>query len=305
MPTRPKIVVVGSANTDMVVKTERIPGPGETVIGGEFMMAAGGKGANQAVAAARAGARVSFVARIGSDPFGDAAMGRFRTDSIDTQFVTRSRTRPGGVALILVDRHGENLISVAPGSNDELTARHVRAAAEAIRTARAVVAQLEVPLPAVEEAARLASGYGVPMLLNPAPARPLRSDLLAQVAILIPNEGELARLSGRPIHNAAEIPKAAGQLLQQGVLHVIVTRGAKGVCWCSRGFVRWFKAPKVRPVDTVGAGDCFTGALAAAIARVEPIQQAIEFAMRAAAISVTRSGAQPSMPHRREILATE
>jgi ribokinase len=296
MNTLPPLVVIGSSNTDLVVRSSRLPRPGETVIGGTFQIHPGGKGANQAVAAARAGARVTFVARIGSDPFGDAALRRFQSDSIDTRFITRSRSKPSGVALILVDRMGENLISVSPGSNDELSARHIRAAASAIRAARGVVAQLEVPLPAIEEAGRLASGYGVPMLLNPAPARPLPAGLLAKLAFLTPNEGELAQLAGRPIRNAADIPHAAARLLDHGVLHVIVTRGAKGVCWCSRGLVRWFKAPVVRPVDTVGAGDCFTGALAAALARSEPVQSAIQFAMRAAAISVTRPGAQPSMP---------
>jgi ribokinase len=241
-----------------------LPRPGETVIGGEFQVHPGGKGANQAVAAARAGARVTFVTRIGSDPFGDAAMRRFRAEGIDTQFVTRSRAQPSGVALILVDRRGENLISVASGANGELSPRQVRAAADAIRSAHAVVAQLEVPLPAVAEAARLASGYGVPMLLNPAPARALPALLLAQLSFLTPNQGELAMLTGHTIRQPADIPHAAGQLLARGVLHVIVTRGAKGVCWCSRGRVRWFKAPKVRAVDTVGAGDCFSGALATA-----------------------------------------
>jgi ribokinase len=302
METLSRIVVIGSSNTDLVVRSPTLPRPGETVIGGEFQIHPGGKGANQAVAAARAGARVTLLAHIGSDPFGDAALKRFQAESIDTQFVTRSRTKPSGVALILIDRHGENLISVAPGSNEELTARHVRAAAPAIRNAHGVIAQLEVPLGAVEEAAHLASGFGVPMLLNPAPAQPLPAALLAKLAFLTPNEGELAQLSEHPIRTAADIPHAAGRLLEQGVLHVIVTRGAHGVCWCSRGIVRWFKAPKVRPVDTVGAGDCFTGALAAAMGREESVPEAIVFAMRAAAISVTRHGAQPSMPHRREII---
>jgi ribokinase len=303
MKSLSRIVVIGSSNTDLVVCSRALPRPGETVMGGEFQVHPGGKGANQAVAAARAGARVTFVARIGLDPFGDAALHRFQTDSIDTQYVTRSRTKPSGVALILIDRKGENLISVAPGSNEELTSRHVLAAAPAIRDAQGVVAQLEVPLHAVEETARLASGFGVPMLLNPAPAQPLPPALLARLAFLTPNEGELSRLSGHPIRTAADIPLATARLLKHGVLHVIVTRGAKGVCWCSHGIVRWFKAPKVRSLDTVGAGDCFTGALAAAIARKESVSHAIEFAMRAAAISVTRPGAQPSMPHHREIIA--
>lgn len=303
MHKAPRLVVIGSSNTDLVVRSRALPRPGETVMGGQFQVHAGGKGANQAVAAARAGSFVTFIARIGSDPFGDATLRRFRLDSIDTRFISRSRTQPSGVALILVDRRGENLISVAPGSNEELAPRHVRAAAASIRAAQCVVAQLEVPLTAVEEAARLASGYGVPMLLNPAPAQPLPPNLLAKLTFLTPNEGELAHLTQQPIRNRVDIPRAAERLLQQGVRHVIVTRGPHGVCWCTHSKVRWFRAPKVRAVDTVGAGDCFTGALATALAREEPVEQAVQFAMRAAAISVTRHGAQPSMPHYREITA--
>jgi ribokinase len=303
MKTMPRLVVVGSSNTDLVVRASVLPRPGQTVVGADFSVHPGGKGANQAVAAARAGAHVQFVARIGSDAFGDATMHRFVSDRIETGLVTRSRTSPSGVALITIDRRGENLITVAPGSNADLTASHVRAAAAAIREARVVLAQLEVPLEAVSQTARLASGYGVPLLLNPAPARRLPAGLMAAVAFLTPNEGELGLLTGRPIRAVADIPRAAHQLLLKGVLHVIVTRGSRGVCWCSRGSVRWFKAPLVRAVDTVGAGDCFSGAFAAAIARDETIEDAIRFAMTAAAICVTRQGAQPSMPLRREILA--
>jgi ribokinase len=303
MKTMPRLVVVGSSNTDLVVRAPVLPRPGQTVVGADFSVHPGGKGANQAVAAARAGAQVRFVARIGADAFGDAAMHRFMADGIETGLVTRSRMSPSGVALITIDQKGENLITVAPGSNAELTAAHVRAAAAAIREARVVLAQLEIPLEAVSETARLASGYGVPLLLNPAPARRLPAGLLAAVAFLTPNEGELGLLSGRAIRGEAEIPRAAQQLLVKGVLHVIVTRGSRGVCWCSRGRVCWFKAPLVRAVDTVGAGDCFSGAFAAAIARDESIEDAIRFAMTAAAICVTRQGAQPSMPRRREILA--
>jgi ribokinase len=301
MKTAPLVVVIGSSNTDLVVTGHTLPTPGQTVIGGEFHIHAGGKGANQAVAAARAGARVTFVACIGSDPFSDDALRRFRAESIDTRYIARSRTKPGGVALILVDRDGENLISVAPGSNDELGPRQVRAAAPAIRAARCVVAQLEVPLPSVGEAARLASGYGVPLVLNPAPARTLDRRLLAQLTCITPNEVELSLLTGIRVRNESDLVRAAGHLLEAGVLNVIVTRGARGVCWCVPGQARWFKAPRVRAIDTVGAGDCFTGTLASALARMEPMDRAIGFAMRAAAISVTRRGAQPSMPHLAEI----
>jgi ribokinase len=296
------VVVIGSSNTDLVVRTTELPRPGQTVGGNDFQIHAGGKGANQAVAAARAGARVALVACIGRDPFGDAAVRRFGAEGIDVRWVARTRRQASGVALILVDRHGENLISVALGSNAVLSARQVRAAATAIRNARCVVAQLEVPLAAVSEAARLASGYGVPMLLNPAPAQVLPPSLLAQLTFLTPNEGELARLTGRRVKRPQDIPEAARRLLKRGLAHVIVTCGAQGVCWCSGEGARWFKAPAVRPVDTVGAGDCFSGTLAAALARGQSVSEAIRFAATAAAICVTRPGAQPSMPRRAEIL---
>jgi ribokinase len=297
-----RVVVVGSSNTDLVVRTARLPAPGETVTGREFAVHAGGKGANQAVAAARAGAKVTFVASISRDGFGDAAVARFEKAGIDTRWIVRDSVKPSGVALIFTDRQGENMIGVALGSNEDLEASHVAAAAAAIREAGCVVAQLEVPLAAVREAALLASGFGVPMLLNPAPATRLDADLLACLTLLTPNRGELAMLTGRPTRHRSDIPEAARLLRQKGVGHVIATCGADGVCWCSDFGARWFAAPRVEAVDTVGAGDCFSGALAAALARGDSMSEAIRFAATAAAICVTRNGAQPSMPRRREIL---
>jgi ribokinase len=298
----PHVVVIGSSNTDLVVRTTRLPVPGETVAGREFAIHAGGKGANQAVAAARAGAKVTFVASIGRDGFGDAAVARFEDEGIDTRWIVRNSAKPSGVALILTDERGENMISVALGSNEDLTARHIAAAAPVIRDSGCVVAQLEVPSAAVREAARLASGFGVPMMLNPAPATRLGPDLLACLTLLTPNRGELARLTGQSVRHRSDIPVAAGRLRRKGVSHILVTCGADGVCWCSDHGHRWFVAPCARAVDTVGAGDCFSGALAAALARGESMADAIAFAVMAASISVTRAGAQTSMPRRREIL---
>jgi ribokinase len=299
---RPHVVVIGSSNTDLVVRTARLPVPGETVAGREFTVHAGGKGANQAVAAARAGAKVTFVASIGRDAFGDAAVSRFEREGIDTRWIVRNSALPSGVALILKDPRGENMIGVALGSNEDLGVGHVTAAIPAIRDAGCVVAQLEVPLAAVREAARLASGFGVPMLLNPAPATRLSPDLLAYLTLLTPNRGELALLTGQSIRHRQDIPTAARRLRHRGVGHIIITCGAEGVCWCSDHGHRWFAAPRVRAVDTVGAGDCFSGALAAGLARGESMSDAIRFAVTAAAICVTRNGAQQSMPRRREIL---
>ncbi len=300
--TLPSVVVVGSSNTDLVITSERLPRPGETVLGGAFQVVAGGKGANQAVAAARAGARVTFVANIGRDDFGDAALRRFKGEGINTRWVSRSRTAPSGVALILVGARGENAISVARSSNSELSAQDVEAAGAAIRRARVVVAQLEVPLAAVARAVELAAGAGVPVLLNPAPARRLPKGLLRRVTWLTPNVSELGGLTGREVGSDAALVGAARSLQAVGVSHVLVTCGARGVCWCDPAGVRWIPAPRVKAVDTVGAGDCFSGALAAALARGEEVEAAIRFAVRAASISVTRAGAQPSMPRRAEIL---
>jgi ribokinase len=298
-----RVVVIGSSNTDLVVRTDKLPEPGETVTGSSFAVHAGGKGANQAVAAKRAGAGVTLVSSIGRDEFGSAAVMRFRKLGIDTRWIVRTSRKPSGVALIMTDPSGENMIGVALGSNEDLRVGHVMAAAAAIREAGCVVSQLEVPLPAVRQAARMASGFGVPMLLNPAPAVPIDPELLACLTVLTPNRGELALLTGRRVRQPLEIAAAARLIYQRGVSHVIVTCGANGVCWCSDHGVRWFAAPPVKAVDTVGAGDCFSGALAAAIARGEPMSDAIRYAVTAAAICVTRHGAQASMPARREILA--
>lgn len=299
-----RIVVVGSSNTDLVITSKHLPSPGETVLGGEFQVVAGGKGANQAVAAARAGARVTFVANIGADDFGNAALGRFRREGIDVRHVVRSRTSPSGVALILVGARGENIISVARSSNHDLTPAHVEAAAAAVRAARCLVVQLEVPLPAVRRAVDIAHASGVPVLLNPAPARPLPRSLLRRVTWLTPNETELAVLAGQSVAGDHALVAAARSLQDLGVAHVLVTCGRRGVCWCGPGGVRWIPAPRVKAVDTVGAGDCFSGALAAGLACGEVLEDALRFAVAAASLSVTRAGAQPSMPRLSAILQT-
>jgi ribokinase len=298
----PSIVVVGSANTDLVVRVPKLPRPGETVTGGKFEMVAGGKGANQAVAAARAGVRVAFVANIGRDEFGNAAVEGLRREGIDMRYIVRDKSTPSGVALIMVDRRGENLIGVARGSNERLRPGHIDAARSAIRRARCVVVQLETPLATVRRAIELAVRNAVPALLNPAPARPVPKHVLQQVTFLTPNESELSRLTGLPTRQRSDIETAAGRLHAAGVKHVMVTCGARGVCSCGADGLRWYPAPKVNAIDTVGAGDCFSGAFAARFAEGKSIVETIQFAVAAASISVTRPGAQPSMPYRREIL---
>jgi len=225
---RPRIVVVGSVNTDMVVKGKRLPGPGETVSGGRFLMAGGGKGANQAVAAARLGAEVTLVAKVGRDMLGDQAIANFGREGIRTDGILRDPEQHTGVALILVDQAGENLISVASGANHALTPEEITQAADRIRGADVLMLQLETPLATVSRAAQIAAAAGVPVILNPAPAAPLPDDLLRCVAYLTPNETEAELLTGIPVRDEASARQAAERLLAVGTRHVIVTLGAKG-----------------------------------------------------------------------------
>ncbi len=295
------IVVVGSSNTDMIIKLERAPRAGETVLGGEFLTAAGGKGANQAVAAARAGGRVSLVARVGRDLFGDQAITGFVEDGIDVAYVTRDRHQASGVALIFVARNGENSIAVAGGANGQLSPADVRKAAGTIGRAKIVLMQLEVPLSTVSAAARLAFSRGARVILNPAPAQRLPDDLLRHVSILTPNESEAELLTGVKLNGAAGAEKAAIKLRRRGVQTVILTLGAQGALVVDESGTKLIPGFKVKALDTTAAGDTFNGALAVALTEGQPIERAVRFANAAAAISVTRWGAQPSAPARHEV----
>jgi ribokinase len=296
-----RIVVVGSSNTDMIIKLDRIPRPGETILGGEFVTAAGGKGANQAVAAARAGGQVTFVARVGQDMFGDQALAGFTADGIDVDLVFRDKSAPSGVALIFVAQDGENSIAVASGANAKLSTADVTKARAALRGASVLVMQLETPLDTVETAAELAVRAGVPVILNPAPARRLPAKLLQRVSILTPNETEAELLTGIRVDSEATAARAAEKLRAKGVGTVIVTLGARGALVASADGHTLVPGFPVKPVDTTAAGDVFNGALAVALADGQPLAAAARFANAAAAISVTRLGAQPSAPHRKEI----
>jgi ribokinase len=299
----PRIVVVGSSNTDMVVKSERLPAPGETVTGGEFLMAAGGKGANQAVAAARLGAEVTFVAKVGSDMFGEQAIAGYRKEGIRTDFILRDPQHATGVALILVDQKGENLISVASGANHALSPDDVRRAAEPIRAADLVVLQLEIPIETVACAAGLAAEAGVPVILDPAPAPAgrLEPGLLKHVTYVKPNETEAERLTGIPVRDEASARQAAAKLLEGGVRSAVITLGAKGAIWVEPARSGFVPGVKVTAVDSTAAGDAFSGALACALARGLALDEAVRYAGVVAAISVTRLGAQPSLPTREEV----
>jgi len=299
---RPKIVVVGSSNTDMVVKAARIPAPGETVLGGAFVMAAGGKGANQAVAAARLGAEVTLVARLGSDPLGDEAIAGYQKDSILTDLIVRDPDRPTGVALILVDAHGENSITVALGANEALSPDDVERAADRIRTADAVVMQLEVPLAAVERAAAIARAAGVPVILDPAPAPDggLPEALLRNVTCLKPNESEAERLTGISVSDLASAERAARALQELGPRTVIITLGSQGAIVVDEAAVHHVPAYRVTAVDTTAAGDAFTGAFATAVGAGAALVEAVRRAAAAGALAATRMGAQPSLPTQAE-----
>jgi ribokinase len=296
------IVVVGSCNVDLVIKAPRLPRPGETVTNGSFFRARGGKGANQAVAAARAGGQVMLVASVGLDDLGDDAIAGIEEEGIDTTHVRRTRTVPSGVALIVVDAAGENAIAVAEGANALLTARDIRASEAAIRSADVLVAQLEVPLDAVTEAVRIAHECGAPVILNPAPACRLPDELLSRVSVLTPNVSEAELLTGTSPLDRTALDDAAAALLVAGIGAVIITLGAEGVLVATNERRERIAGWPVDAVDTTGAGDVFTGALAAALAEGKPLLAAARFANAAAAISVTRRGAQPSAPRRDAIV---
>jgi ribokinase len=297
----PHIVVVGSSNTDMIIKMDRIPRPGETVLGGKFLTAAGGKGANQAVSAARAGGQVTFIARVGNDALGEQAIAGFAKEGIDVSHVLRDAATPTGVALIFVGKNGENSIAVASGANGNLSPTDVRNAQKAFTDASVLLMQLETPVETLQTASDLATRAGVRVILNPAPAQDLPDNLLKHVSILTPNETEAELLTGIKVDSAAATEKAAQKLIARGVQTVILTLGARGAYVATANTGKLISGFKVRAVDTTAAGDTFNGALAVALSKGQPLDRAVLFANAAAAISVTRIGAQPSAPKREEI----
>lgn len=305
MAGKPRIVVVGSANMDLVVRCLKIAAPGETVLGGQFMTAPGGKGANQAVAAARMGGDVSFVGRIGQDTFGDRLAQALAEDGIHTEFLRRDPQQPTGVALISVDAQGQNAITVAPGANHQVSPEDVAGAREPIAQADVVIIQLEIPLETVTFAIEFARSLNTRVLLNPAPARyddPLPAYLLRKVDVLTPNAREAANLLGHENGDGLDMADMAQQLHDIGGGQVVVTLGEHGCLMATEGGVQRIPAQPVIPVDTTAAGDCFTGGLAVGLGEGRSLREAVDFAMRAAAIAVTRTGAQPSLPMRSQLV---
>jgi|TARA_Y100000310_G_scaffold296794_1_gene329350 ribokinase len=296
-----KIVVVGSINTDMIVKIPRIPKPGETILGGKFSTAAGGKGANQAVAAARVGGDVTFIARVGNDIFGKQALEGFESNNINTKYIKMDSTEPSGVALIFVDEKGENSIAVASGANSKLTPGDVTEAEEVIKSADVLLMQLETPMGSIKRIAKIAKEAGVKVILDPAPARPLDNALLSTLYIITPNESEAELLTDIPVTDFPSAEKAAFILLDRGVEVAIITMGSKGALIKTRELTKIVPGFKVNAVDSTAAGDVFNGSLVVAMAEGKTLEKTVQFANAAAALSVTKLGAQPSAPKRVEI----
>ncbi|UXX81051.1 ribokinase [Reichenbachiella carrageenanivorans] len=296
-----KIVVVGSSNTDMIMQLPNIPRPGETLSGGVFTQAAGGKGANQAVAVARAGGAVAFVAKVGQDEFGNQALAGFCAEGIAVSAVTKTAHAASGMAFIFVDAKGENSIGVAGGANDLLTPEDIMQQTSQIEQADILLIQLETPIAAVQKAIALAHVNHKMVILNPAPARVLSEELLAQVDILTPNETEAELLTGIVVSDEASAQQAAQILLGKGVKKVLITVGKQGVWVAENGQIELVPGFEVEARDTTAAGDTFNGALAVALAEDKDLKSAVRFGQAAAAISVTRLGAQPSVPTRNEI----
>ena len=295
------ILVIGSSNTDMVIRTEHLPLPGETVIGGTFFMNPGGKGANQAVAVARLGGQVAFVCKTGSDIFGHQAQQLFSEEGIDSSYVFSDTKNPSGVALITVDTHAENCIVVAPGANAHLTVADLKHSARAVEKADIVLLQLEIPMETVEEAAVMARRLGKKVVLNPAPASKLSPRLLESLYVITPNETESEMISGIHIVDGASAEAAARKIASMGVPNVIVTLGTRGALVFDGTDCEIVPACKVQAVDTTAAGDVFNGALVVALAEGRSLTEAARFACKASAISVTRVGAQSSVPYRTEV----
>ncbi len=300
-----KIVVVGSCNTDMVVKSDRLPVPGETVLGGAFMMNPGGKGANQAVAIARMGGNVTFISKTGNDLFGRQSVEMYGDENIVTDYIFSDQHLPSGVALIMVDRNGENCIVVASGANGSLSPKDIEKARNVIESADILLMQLEVPMDTVEYAAKLAHEKGIKVVLNPAPAAFLSNELLKCLYAIIPNKTEAEMLSGIKVSDLETAKQAADIIAAKGVDKVVITLGSKGALIKDGDVYSFIPADKVEAVDTTAAGDTFCGAFCVGISEGLSIEDAVRMATKAAGITVTREGAQAAIPYRKELALDE
>ncbi|WHP31334.1 ribokinase [Trabulsiella odontotermitis] len=301
MKTAGNLVVLGSINADHILNLETFPTPGETVTGNHYQVAFGGKGANQAVAAGRSGAKIAFIACTGDDDTGVRVRKQLESDNIDVTPVSAIRGESTGVALIFVNAEGENVIGIHAGANAALSTALVEAEKTRIAEADALLMQLESPLESVLAAANIAHQHQTSVVLNPAPARELSDELLSLVDIITPNETEAEKLTGIRVENDDDAAKAARALHDKGIKTVIITLGSRGVWASVEGKGQRVPGFKVKAIDTIAAGDTFNGALVTALLEENPLDEAIRFAHAAAAIAVTRKGAQPSVPWRKEI----
>lgn len=296
-----KVVVVGSYNTDLTIKTERIPRTGETIIGGVFSEGGGGKGANQAVAAARAGAKVSFIARVGNDALGKAGVQRLTAEGINTKYIFQDNDVATGVAFIVVDERGENSIVVASGANAKLSSSDIEEAHSELSSADVLLVQLESPIETIHSAIKKSHEKGAIVILNPAPAQVLSAKILRDIDVITPNKVEAEMITGIKVSDEESLQSIVLKFFESGVKNVIITLGSKGMyVGCSES-MKLIPAYKVCPVDSTGAGDIFSGSLAAFLAEGMSMENAVKMAAASASISVTRLGAQRSAPNRREI----
>lgn len=298
---RPKIVVIGSCNTDMVVKASRLPVPGETILGGTFYMNPGGKGANQAIAASRLGAEVTFISKIGYDLFGLQALEIYKSEKINTEFIFTDQKSPSGIALISVDSFGENSIIVAPGASRFLSKEDIDKAKDRIKEADIILMQLEVPIETAEYAAAIANEYGKKVILNPAPASILNNAFLRNVHTILPNRIEAEMLSGIKVTDTDSAHRAAKAIGEKGIENVVITLGKDGTYVKEKDEYTMIPAKVVDTIDTTGAGDVFCGAFSVFLSEGRSLPEAVKFANAAAAIAVTRIGAQSAIPYRREV----
>lgn len=297
------VVVLGGANTDYVVRGARLPAVGETLEGDSFLETPGGKGANQAVAAARLGARVALISRVGNDARGDALVRQLRAEGVDTRYITRDGTAPTGVALIMVNKAGEKQIFAAPGAVKGLDEACIQAAAPALQSTKVVLSQLEAPVRAVEAAFRIGAAAGAQVVLDPAPAHPLSNDFLKLVDVIRPNAAEASALTGLDVSDRSSALRAALRLLNAGVRAAIVPAGKAGVVLHWHEGEMWLPRIPVNVIDATGAGDAFAAALATRLAESCELAEAARFANAAAALATTKWGAQVGLPRREEVEA--
>ncbi|MFW9936936.1 MAG: ribokinase [Candidatus Thorarchaeota archaeon] len=303
------VLIIGSSNMDLNIYIKRLPKPGETVTGGKFKQFLGGKGANQAVASIRSGSKTKFIAKLGIDTFGDEMLSKLKEENINTENIIRDSKEASGIAFIMIDENGENMISVAPGANVKLTVEDIKKSADLIEKAKVLMVQMEIPLETIQEIYNIASKGNVIKILNPAPLKPLTSNNLKNIDIIVPNEGELYQLHSLLgfkkvyINGLNKIKQISKDITTTGVKTVITTLGDRGaaIYQSTEDSIILLPAYKVQAIDTVGAGDCFNGVLASKLNQGINIVDAVKYAISAASIAVTRKGAQESMPFFNEI----